>query len=79
MWYIFPQIQGLGFSEISKFYAIGDITEAEDFLKDPVLGKRLVAICNALLGLESNSANHILGSPDVSLRLSTSKGNSIVI
>ncbi len=64
MWYIFPQIQGLGFSEISKFYAIDDITEAEDFLKDPVLSKRLVAICNALLELESNNANQILGSPD---------------
>ncbi len=64
MWYIFPQIQGLGFSEISKFYAINDITEAENFLKNPVLCKRLVAICNALLGLESNNANQILGSPD---------------
>jgi len=64
MWYIFPQIQGLGFSEISKFYAINDITEAEDFLKNPVLGNRLVAICNALMGLENNNANQIFGSPD---------------
>ena len=64
MWYIFPQIQGLGFSEISKLYAITDIMEAKDFLKDPVLGKRLVAICNALIGLESNNANQIFSSPD---------------
>lgn len=64
MWYIFPQIQGLGFSETSKFYAIKDIPEAEEFLKHPVLGSRLVLICNELLGLESNDANKIFGSPD---------------
>ncbi len=40
MWYIFPQIQGLGFSETSKFYAIKDMEEAEAFLKHPVLGSR---------------------------------------
>ncbi len=64
MWYIFPQIQGLGFSETSKFYAIKDINEAEEFLKHPVLGSRLVHICNELLNLECNDANKIFGSPD---------------
>jgi uncharacterized protein (DUF1810 family) len=64
MWYIFPQIQGLGFSETSKFYAIKDINEAEEFLKQPVLGSRLVHICNELLNLECNDANKIFGSPD---------------
>lgn len=64
MWYIFPQIQGLGFSETSKLYAIKDIREAEEYLKHPVLGSRLVLICNELLGLESNDANKIFGSPD---------------
>jgi len=64
IWYIFPQIQGLGFSETSKFYAIKDIQEAEEYLKHPVLGSRLVLICNELLGLESNDANKIFGSPD---------------
>ena len=64
MWYIFPQIQGLGFSETSKFYAIKNIEEAEEFLKHPVLGKRLIAICNELLGLETGNANKIFGSPD---------------
>ena len=64
MWYIFPQIQGLGFSETSKFYAIKDIGEAEEFLKHPVLGERLVRISNALLELESDNANKIFGSPD---------------
>ncbi len=64
MWYIFPQIQGLGFSETSKLYGITGLQEAGEFLKNPVLGKRLVAICNALIELESNNANQIFGSPD---------------
>ena len=64
MWYIFPQIQGLGFSETSKLYAIKDIGEAEEFLKHPVLGERLVRISNALLEIESANANKIFGSPD---------------
>ncbi|MBF9254313.1 DUF1810 domain-containing protein [Pontibacter sp. 172403-2] len=64
MWYIFPQIQGLGFSETSKFYAIKDIREAEEYLKHPVLGSRLVLICEELLAQESNNANRIFGSPD---------------
>jgi uncharacterized protein (DUF1810 family) len=64
MWYIFPQILGLGFSETSKFYAIKDINEAEEFLSHPVLGSRLIEISNELLKLESNNANTIFGSPD---------------
>jgi len=64
MWYIFPQVQGLGFSETSKFYAIKDIGEAKAFLEHPVLGERLVRICNALLHLESDNAHNIFGSPD---------------
>ncbi|MDF2432849.1 MAG: hypothetical protein JWP44_2480 [Mucilaginibacter sp.] len=64
MWYIFPQIQGLGFSETSRFYAIKDINEAQEYLKHPVLGSRLISICKALLQLESNNATAIFGSPD---------------
>ena len=64
MWYIFPQIQGLGFSETSRFYAIKDMNEAKEFLKHPVLGSRLIDICNELLKLKSNDANKIFGSPD---------------
>jgi uncharacterized protein (DUF1810 family) len=64
MWYIFPQIQGLGFSEPSRLYAIKDIGEAEKFLNHPLLGERLIRICNALLELETNNANKIFGSPD---------------
>jgi len=64
MWYIFPQVQGLGFSETSRFYAVKDLDEAEAFLQHPILGSRLIDICNALLGLQSNNANQIFGSPD---------------
>ena len=51
MWFIFPQIQGLGFSEISKFYALTNLDEAKDFLMHPVLGERLIRICTELLKL----------------------------
>jgi uncharacterized protein (DUF1810 family) len=64
MWYIFPQIEGLGFSETSKFYAIKDIEEAEAFLKHPDLGNRLISICNELLKQGEKNANIIFGSPD---------------
>jgi len=64
MWFIFPQIKGLGFSETSKYYAIKDINEAEGFLKHPVLGKRLTIITNELLKLDVNDATKIFGSPD---------------
>ncbi|QJX46613.1 DUF1810 domain-containing protein [Hymenobacter taeanensis] len=64
MWYIFPQIHGLGFSETSKFYAIKNRQEAEAYLHHPVLGPRLVAICQALLSLDSHNATQVLGSPD---------------
>jgi uncharacterized protein (DUF1810 family) len=64
MWYIFPQIQGLGLTETSRFYAIKDIGEAEEFLEHPVLGSRLVSISRELLKLNSNDAHEIFGSPD---------------
>ena len=64
MWYIFPQIQGLGFSEASKYYGIKDVNEAEAFLNHPILGNRLLNICKALLELPENNVHKILGSPD---------------
>ncbi len=64
MWYIFPQIAGLGFSSMSKFYAIKDKNEAENFLAHPILGKRLIEISNALLEIDGKTANQIFGSPD---------------
>ncbi len=64
MWYIFPQIKGLGFSQTSLFYAIKNIQEAEVYLNHPVLGDRLVAICKELLKLNGTNATYIFGSPD---------------
>ena len=64
MWYIFPQILGLGFSEMSKRYAIKDLDEAEAYINHPVLGQRLIEICSELLKLQSNDAHEIFGSPD---------------
>ena len=64
MWYIFPQIQGLGYSETSKFYAIKNLDEAREFLMHPILGERLIRICNELLKLPEHNANKIFGSPD---------------
>ena len=64
MWFIFPQIAGLGFSETSRFYAIKDLQEAVGFLKHPVLGPRLINISRELLKLKSNDAHRVFGSPD---------------
>lgn len=64
IWYVFPQIQGLGHSVTSKYYAISDIEEAGVFLNHPVLGKRLIRISRELLDLPSNDAYVIFGSPD---------------
>jgi uncharacterized protein (DUF1810 family) len=64
MWYIFPQIQGLGLSSTSRYYAIKDLQEAADYLAHPVLGKRLMEISSALLVLDESNATRILGSPD---------------
>ncbi len=64
MWYIFPQIQGLGFSEISRHYALQDLAEAAAYLQHPLLGRRLEEIARALLGLPGHSATAVLGTPD---------------
>ena len=64
MWYIFPQIQGLGFSPTAQYYAIRDLQEARDYLAHPVLGTRLNEIYSALLDLNGLSASEIFGYPD---------------
>ena len=65
MWYIFPQLRGLGHSSTSQFYAINDISEAKAFLAHPVLGRRLREITEALLLVEGKTAEEIFGFPDV--------------
>jgi uncharacterized protein (DUF1810 family) len=71
MWYIFPQIAGLGSTDISQHYAIRDIREATDYLMDETLGVRLINICKALLELETSDAHAVFGSPD-NLKLKSS-------
>ena len=65
MWYIFPQIDGLGFSPTARHYAIKGIDEARAYLAHTTLGPRLVAICEALLALPDTDAEPIFGWPDV--------------
>ena len=64
MWYIFPQIKGLGHSETAIYYAINDLKEARAFLNHPLLGSRLIQITTELLHLKENNAHTIFGSPD---------------
>lgn len=64
MWYVFPQIQGLGFTETSKLYGIQDLDEAAAYLQHRVLGPRLILISNVLLDIDRNDAYQIFGSPD---------------
>ena len=64
MWFIFPQIAGLGASPISQHYAIKSRDEAEAYLQHPVLGPRLIECSEAVLGVTARSAHDIFGSPD---------------
>ena len=68
MWYIFPQIKGLGHSEKSQYYAIQSPEEAKAYLEHPVLGKRLQEISIVLLGLPTSDAQEVFGQTD-SLKL----------
>lgn len=65
MWYIFPQLQGLGHSSMADYYGIRGAGEAQAYLTDSVLGPRLIEISEALLGLEKKDAAKIFGFPDV--------------
>lgn len=64
MWFIFPQLAGLGFSSTAQFFAIQSMDEAASYLAHPVLGPRLIECCAALLLHPGRSARDILGSPD---------------
>ena len=64
IWYIFPQIAGLGFSSTSKYYSIKDKNEAIEYLVNNTLKHRLIEICEALLSLESDDATYVMGYPD---------------
>jgi len=64
MWYVFPQFDGLGFSQPSQQYSIKSVAEAKAYLSHPVLAPRLVAIATAALSVEGKSADEIFESPD---------------
>ncbi len=64
MWYIFPQIQGLGYSAMAQHYAIRDLGEAREYLQHPLLGPRLIEISEALLALDESDPRRVMGSPD---------------
>ena len=64
MWYIFPQLKGLGSSRFAEYYGIEDAKEAAAYLKDPYLGGNLREICAALLCIEGSSASEVMGWPD---------------
>lgn len=64
MWYIFPQLAGLGMSYTAQLYAIKDLDEAREYISHPLLGARLVEISGALLELESSDATAVMGYPD---------------
>lgn len=64
IWYIFPQIQGLGFSSTAQYYAIADLEEAKAYLQEPTLRARLLEISEALLHLDSDDPTQVMGYPD---------------
>ena len=64
MWFMFPQMRGLGLSETARFYGIGSRAEAEAFIADPELGPRLVELFEILADSDAGSARDIFGAPD---------------
>jgi uncharacterized protein (DUF1810 family) len=64
MWFVFPQLRGLGSSPISRQFAIRSAAEARAYLAHPILGPRLLECCDALLRVNAGSVNEIFGSPD---------------
>jgi uncharacterized protein (DUF1810 family) len=64
MWYIFPQLQGLGTSPMAQRYAIASLDEAKAYLTHPVLGARLRECTSLVAGIEGRSIENIFGYPD---------------
>lgn len=64
MWYIFPQIRGLGFTDYNVYYGIKNLNEAEQYLNDPILGNRLIEISEAVFRQQGKTALEIFGKPD---------------
>lgn len=64
MWFVFPQIRGLGFTQYNVYFGLKNLDEAGQYLNDPVLGKRLIEISEALLAQDGKTALEIFGKPD---------------
>jgi len=64
MWFIFPQIDGLGLSPTTQYYAIKSIEEARKYLKHPILGSRLIECTEAVLSIKGRTVSQIFGYPD---------------
>ena len=64
IWFIFPQIDGLGYSPTAKRYSIKSMEEARQYLDDTVLGKRLLECTEAVIALKGGSVSEIFGYPD---------------
>ena len=64
MWYIFPQIKGLGRSSIAQYYSIKDRKEAEDYVNHAILFNRLTEISEELLKVDNDDPSVVLGCPD---------------
>lgn len=64
MWFIFPQFDGLGFSETARYYAIHSVNEATAYLEHPVLGSRLRECMEAVLAIQGHSMLEVFGTPD---------------
>jgi uncharacterized protein (DUF1810 family) len=64
MWFVFPQLRGLGVSSTAEFYGLASLDEARAYLAHPVLGPRLRECCALMLGVPAKGAHEILGSPD---------------
>ena len=64
IWYIFPQLEELGYSSTAKYYGIRDLEEAKAFLAEPTLRAHLLEICGALLSLDTGDPHAVMGYPD---------------
>ncbi|MFL5332045.1 MAG: DUF1810 domain-containing protein [Geminicoccaceae bacterium] len=64
MWFVFPQLRGLGHSAMAQHYGIGSLAEARAYLAHPLLGPRLIDGTRAVLAIEGRSLRTIFGSPD---------------
>jgi uncharacterized protein (DUF1810 family) len=64
MWFVFPQLRGLGHSSMATFYGIPSLHAARDYLAHPVLGARLELCTRTVIDLDNGSLHQIFGSPD---------------